>query len=168
MRIDRLFFAAMAVLLLFAGTCKTPAPKSDSTPPKLEWVVVNTANNSSQTFTGSGTVNAKRGQNFNVTLKAIDPEGVHKISLGGSASWTCTSGSIGQNKVADFATKTQTLQPDSSGNVLTQIILIQDADLAFPCNSGFTYTSGSEQLLGSGENYFGGTTNGTLTFNVAP
>ncbi len=74
----------------------------------------------------------------------------------------------GQNKIADFATAKQTLNPDSGGNVLTQIFLLQDADLAFPCSSGFSFTGGNEQLLGTGENYFGGKTNGTLTFNVVP
>jgi hypothetical protein len=165
---SRTIFAIGAILLVSASACKTPAPKSDATPPRLEWIVRNTNTNVSQTFNGSGTVNAKRGELFKVTLKAIDPEGVHEITLGGSASWTCTSGSVGQNKVADFATAKQTLNPDSSGNVLTQIILLQDADLSFPCNSGFSFTGGSEQLLGTGENYFGGKTNGTLTFKVTP
>ena len=168
MRLDRLAFTALALLLLPAGTCKTPKPASDSTPPKLEWVVRNADTNVSQTFSGSGTVNAKRGEVYKVTLKAIDPEGVHEITLGGSATWTCSAGSVAQNAVADFATQKQTLNPDSMGNVLTQIFILQDANLGFQCNSGFTFSGGSEQLLGTGENYFSGKTNGTLTFSVKP
>lgn len=168
MRMDRVVFAFAAVLLLAAGTCKTPAPTSDSTPPSLEWVVRNTDTNVSQTFSGNGTVQARRGEVYQVTLKAIDPQGVHEISLGGSASWTCVSGGVGQNKIADFATQTQTLNPDSAGNVLTQIFLLQNADFTFGCGSGFTFAGGSEQLLGRGRNYFGGETTGTLTFQVVP
>lgn len=168
MRISHFAFAAVALLLLSAGTCKTPAPKSDSTPPSLEWVVRNTDTNVSQTFNGNGTVQAKRGEFYQVTLKAIDPQGIHEITLGGSASWTCLSGSIGQNAVADFATAKQTLNPDSMGNVLTQIFLLQNANLDFHCNSGFTFSSGNEQLIGTGENYFSGKTTGMLTFNVKP
>jgi hypothetical protein len=168
MRIDRFAFAALALLLLPASTCKVPAPKSDSTPPQLEWVVRNADTNVSQTFSGSGTVNAKRGEIYKVTLKAIDPQGVHEITLGGAASWTCASGSVGQNTTADFATLKQTLNPDSMGNVLTQIFLLQDANLDFKCNAGFTFSGGNEQLIGTGENYFSGKTTGTLTFNVKP
>jgi hypothetical protein len=168
MRIYHFALAALALLFLPAVACKTPAPKSDSTPPKLEWVVRNADTNVSQTFNGSGTVNAKRGESYKVTLKAIDPEGIHEITLGGSASWTCASGSVGQNKIADFITKKQTLNPDSMGNVLTQIFLLQDANFDFGCQAGFTFKSGSEELLGTGENYFGGKTNGTLTFQVKP
>lgn len=168
MRAYRITFATAAVLVLTAATCKTPAPSSDATPPTLEWVVRNADTNVSQTFTGSGTVNAKRGEFYKVTLKAIDPQGVHDILLGGSASWTCSSGAVAQNKIADFVTAKQTLNPDSAGNVLTQIFLLQDADLTFACSGGFSFTGGSEQLLGTGENYFGGKTNGTLTFTVVP
>ena len=168
MRTYHVALAALALLLLPAATCKTPKPTSDSTPPKLEWVVRNTDTNVSQTFSGSGTVNAKRGEFYKVTLKAIDPEGVHEITLGGSASWTCLSGSVGQNTIADFITQKQTLNPDSMGNVLTQIFLLQDANLDFQCQAGFTFKSGNEQLLGTGENYFGGKTSGTLTFQVTP
>jgi hypothetical protein len=168
MRISQIAFAAVALLLLSAGTCKTPAPKSDFTPPSLEWVVRNTDTNVSQTFNGNGTVQAKHGESYQVTLKAIDPQGIHEITLGGSASWTCLGGSLGQNAIADFATAKQTLNPDSMGNVLTQIFLLQNANFDFHCNSGFTFSSGNEQLIGTGENYFSGKTTGTLTFNVKP
>jgi len=168
MRSYHFALAALALLFLPAATCKTPKAKSDSTPPKLEWVVRNADTNVSQTFNGSGTVNAKRGESYKVTLKAIDPEGIHEITLGGSSSWTCVSGSVGQNKIAGFITKTQTLNPDSMGNVLTQIFLLHDANLDFKCNAGFTFKSGNEQLLGTGKNYFAGKTSGTLTFQVAP
>jgi hypothetical protein len=168
MRTRHRILTPIALCLLGAATCKTPAPKSDSTPPKLEWVVRNSDTNVSQTFNGNGTVNAKHGDFYKVTLKAIDPEGVHEITLGGAATWTCLSGDVGQNANADFATAKQPLNPDSMGNVLTQIFLLQDANLDFHCNGGFTFQGGNEQLIGTGENYFGGKTTGTLTFNVAP
>ena len=88
MRTRHRILTPIALCLLAAATCKTPAPKSDSTPPALEWVVRNSDTNASQTFTGNGTVNAKRGDFYKVTLKAIDPEGVHEITLGGSATRT--------------------------------------------------------------------------------
>jgi hypothetical protein len=166
MRAPRIAFAALAFVLLFAGTCKAPAPTSDSTLPSLEWVVRNTETSVDQKFTGSGTVIAKRGESYKVTLKAIDPEGVHEITLGRNATWTCENGGVAQNVNADSATSKQTLDPDSMGNVLTEIFLIRDKNLLLDCQPGFTFAGGSDQLTGSGTNYFGGKTKGTLTFKV--
>lgn len=155
-------------LLLAAGTCKTPKPTSDNTPPELRWFVHNNDTGNDLQLVGDASLPAKRGESYKVTLKAIDSGGVHKITLGGTASWTCTQGNIGQNKVADEVTDVQNLNPDSNNQVLTSIILIRDTNLTMPCQSGFTFSGGTRQLFGTGENYFGGVTNAKLTFNVTP
>lgn len=151
------------VLVLQGSSCKTPMPTSDSTPPVLQWSVVRDGTGQTQEFTGSGTVTAGAGDSFTVTLIAQDPEGVKRIELGGSASWNCLQGNIGQNKIAHYATKVQNLQPDADGNVLTKIFIIHDEDpTGWTCPSGFSFAGGSATLIGSGHNYFGGVTTGQL------
>ena len=159
-----------AVAVLFSGTCeKVPRPNSDSTSPTLEWVVTNDGTNEQQVFQGGGSINTAQGTTFTVTLKARDPEGVHEIRLGGSSQWSCQSGDIGQNVGPSLgSTDVQILNPDSEGNVLTEIFLLRDVEAGpYNCQSGFQLRGGTETLHGTGENYFSGVTQGTLTFHVA-
>jgi hypothetical protein len=168
----------VTVVSLIGGGCKKVAePKSDSTPPKLVWNVLNKATNAGADHPGSPTINAHRGDKFRVTLKADDPEGVKSIELNpglgtGEISWTCKGPAGGENvaqvKTADLGAQTQTLSPDASGNVLTSIFLIQELDFAMECQSGWSFTSGKATLTGRANNYFSGTTAETLTFNVSP
>ena len=62
----------------------------------------------------------------------------------------------------------QDLQPNAQNQVLTSIFLISNASATgFDCQSGFKFSGGSIQFLGSGTDYASHTVNGTLTFNVA-
>ena len=160
---------ALLTLLANPGCRRVPKPSSDSTPPTLRWSVFNNETRTTQEIAGSGTVNAKQGESFRVTLFADDPQGIHEITLGSSTSWSCSSGDVGQNHGPSLdATDKQTLQPDSGGNVLTSIFLIRNANLGpFECQSGFKFGGGSVQLFGTGENYFNGVTKGQLTFSVS-
>lgn len=161
---------ALLLLLLVTGCAKATKPTSDSTPPTLRWHILNKADNSAQDISGGGTINAHIGDFYVVTFFAEDPQGIHKISLGSNVFWQCTSGDIGQNHGPSLGVnKVQTLQPDSQGNVLTSIFLIENADLSgFACQSGFTYNGGNLTFSGAGENYFSGTTQGKLIFNASP
>lgn len=164
--IARVALAVGLLVILQGASCKTPAPTSDSTPPVLKWSVVNDVTRETQKFTGDGNVTGSAGDSFTVTLRAEDPQGVHRIALGGSATWSCVQGEIGQTKIAEYETDVQELEPDSEGKVLTKIFLIRDVDLSsFSCPSGFAFGGGSVELVGEGENYFGGTTMGTLTLS---
>jgi|RhiMetdeSRZDD1v2_1073273.scaffolds.fasta_scaffold227505_2 hypothetical protein len=168
----------LVALALASGSCqKVPEPKSDPTPPKLVWNVLDKATNANADHPGSPTINAHRGDKFHVTLKANDPEGVKSIELNpglgsGEISWTCKGPAGGENvaqvKTADLGAQTQNLSPDASGNVLTSIFLIQELDFALDCQSGWSFTSGKATLTGRATNYFAGTTTETLTFNVSP
>ncbi len=142
-------------------------PASDATPPRLQWVVRNKSTNVSHTFIGNATMNVHRDARFLITLNAIDRQGIHEITLGAHATWTCRSGSLGQQRDAAEKKQVQTLHPDASGHVLTKIFLLRDAT-AMPCGSGFHFDHGAETFVGTGENYAHGKTTGTLTLNVAP
>ncbi|MCP5103789.1 MAG: hypothetical protein GY950_10445 [bacterium] len=155
------------VALLFITGCKTKKPTSDSTPPIVKWSILNTATNQTQKITGSGgPIQVKPGDYYKVTCFVEDPEGVQQIMLGGGGSYSCKSGDIGKIVHVDLATQKQDLQPDSSGNVLTKIFIIQNVDLnAWSCKqAGYTFVGGTLTLVGTGKNYFSGTTTANLTF----
>ena len=154
----RAAFCLLALLIL---------PASDSTPPRLQWVVRNRTTNVSHTFNGTATMNVRRGNRFLITLNAIDRQGIHEITLGGHATWNCRSGNLGQQRDAAEKTQVQTLHPDANGHVLTRIFLLRDST-PMPCGSGFHFAHGSETFVGTGENYSHGKTAGTLTLSVAP
>ncbi len=165
-----LILITLMLLLLVAGCSKVTKPTSDSTPPTLRWHILNKADNSSQDISGSGTIAAHIGDYYVVTFFAEDQQGIHKISLSSNIFWQCTSGDTAQNHGPSLGvTNSQTLQPDSQGNVLTSIFLIENADLStFSCQSGYTFNGGTLTFSGQGENYFNGTTQGKLVFNVSP
>jgi hypothetical protein len=160
----------LMLLLLVAGCSKVTKPTSDSTPPTLRWHIINKADNSTQDISGSGTIAAHMGDFYVVTFFAEDQQGIHKISLSSNVFWQCASGDTAQNHGPSLGvTNSQTLQPDSQGNVLTSIFLIENADISgFDCQSGYTFNGGSLAFSGQGENYFNGTTQGELVFNVSP
>ncbi len=162
----------MLMSLLLATGCSpaVPKPTSDSTPPTLRWHIINKADNSSQDIQGSGKVAAHSGDFYVVTFFAEDQQGIHKINLASNTSWQCTSGSTAQNHGPSLGVNnSNTLQPDSQGNVVTSTFLIENADIGpFDCQSGFTFSGGSLAFSGEGENYFNGTMKATLVFNVSP
>ena len=142
-------------------------PASDTTPPRLQWVVRNGTTNVSHTFNGTATMNVRHGNVFHITLNAIDNQGIHEITLGGHAAWNCRSGSLGQQRDAAESTDVKTLHRDSSGNVQTHASLARTST-SMPCGSGFHFDHGSEALVGTGENYSHGKTTATLTLNATP
>ena len=142
-------------------------PASDTTPPRLQWVVRNGTTNVSHTFNGTATMNVRHGNVFHITLNAIDNQGIHEITLGGHAAWNCRSGNLGQQRDAAEKKDVQTLHPDASGHVLTRIFLLRDAN-SMPCGNGFHFDHGSEALVGTGENYAHGKTTATLTLKATP
>ena len=142
-------------------------PASDTTPPRLQWVVRNATTNVSHTFNGTSSMSVRHGNLFHITLNAIDRQGIHEITLGGHATWTCRSGNLGQQRDAAKKKDVQTLHPDASGHVLTRIFLLRNSD-PMQCGNGFHFLHGSETFVGTGENYSHGKTTGTLTLNVAP
>ena len=160
------------VFFLFAAGCSPsiPKPTSDTTPPTLRWHILNKADNSSQDISGSGTIAAHIGDFYVVTFFAEDQQGIHKIDISANKFWQCTSGDAAQNHGTSLGvTTSNTLQPDGQGNVVARTFLIENADLSgFDCQSGFTYTGGNLTFSGQGENYFNGSTQAKLVFNVSP
>src|ERR1700760_4759245 len=79
-----------ALALAAAGCDSVTAPTSDSSAPTLTWHVENRTTGTTQDITGSGKVMGAPGDDFRITLKAIDPEGIYKIDLNGGYTETCT------------------------------------------------------------------------------
>ena len=143
-------------------------PKADTTPPTLRWYVRKNGGNTLE-YQGNGVVAGKLGDELQVTLRAYDPQGVRRISLGGGGQYTCLSGGIGQNKSYSDQTDVQNLSPSGGGQVLTKIILLRNfKSSVMSCGGGFSFVGGSHTFVGKGENYFGGVAQGSLTFNVTP
>lgn len=165
----RMLFPLGALFLLTAPGCKTTAPTSDSTPPALEWVVTNrtqgSAFNTQIRINGTGTVNARRGEEYLVTLNARDPQGVKRIELGGSGEYGC--GNPSQNSTISQTTDVQNLSPNAQNEVLTQIFLLRDVGFGAMVCQG-TFVGGSIRLRGKANNYFNGQAQGQLIFSVSP
>lgn len=171
MTVRRSLSSVILAALLVAGAAgceKVPKPSSDSTPPTLKWHVENRTTETATDVAGTGSVSGKKGDEFRVTLIANDPEGVHQITMGGGYTRSCISGGLGQAANGDYAGQVQNLNPDSDGNVLTQIFLIQSITPDVTCSGGFTWQNTKISLVGSGTNYFNGKTNGSLTITVTP
>jgi hypothetical protein len=148
---------------------KVPKPSSDSTSPTLRWHVENRTTSAVSDHIGQGTVAGKKGEEFRVTLIAKDPEGIQKITMGGGYQKGCSSSGDGISSIGHglYAGKEQTLAPDGDGNVLTQIFLIESYVPDVTCSGG-TWQQTTIGLVGSGTNYFNGTTNGSLTISIMP
>ncbi len=171
-RITSRWLALLTLVSLLLAGCSSPVPKpsSDSTPPALRWHVINKADNSTKDISGSGTLNAQNGDFFVVTLFAEDPQGIHKIGVSWDASWKCSNGSTAQSEGPSLGGRnSNTLQPDSQNNVVTSTFLMENASIGpFDCPAGFTFSGGNVTFAGRGENYFNGTAQATLVFNVTP
>jgi hypothetical protein len=160
---------ALSTLVVGAVACeKVNKPTSDSTPPILTWHVENLTQSTTADYTGNGTVTGKKDDEFRVTLTAHDPEGIQKITMGGGYTRSCAANGVGQSAQGDYATQTQTLSPDSNGKVLVQIFLIQSITPDITCSQGFDWKGTTISLVGTGTNYFNGTTSATLSLTVTP
>ena len=158
----------LLVILTNTGCDEVPKPSADSTVPSLRWNIFNNDTSESRDVVGSGTVDAKPGDSFRVSLIAEDPEGIHEITLAVSSLWSCSAGGLVKNSSDLPKTEKQTLNPDSKGTVLTMIFLIRETNLGpYACQSGFNFDGATVQFVGTGENYFKGITTADLFFKVS-
>jgi hypothetical protein len=162
--------AGMMLILGAFGACSTVSANSgpSATPPTIQWNIRDTNTNATQQLTGNQTLTATVGDTYQVTVHGLSPSGVQTLSVGRGASWTCTSGDVGQNRTADFVTDTTSQTPDSTGGVLDDIFLIESVDLSMDCESGFTFSGGGYSLDATASNFAHQTVNATLAFNVSP
>jgi hypothetical protein len=156
------------VLVGLAACQKVQKPTSDSAVPTLVWHVENQTQNTTTDITGTGSVSGAKGDDFRVTLTASEAGGIHEIDLDGGYVRSCSASGLGQAANGDYAPLQQILNPDSQGNVLTSIFLIDSYTPDVTCNSGFDWTGTTITLDGKAINYYSGTTNGTLTISIKP
>jgi hypothetical protein len=161
-----LLLLTVFVWTLSISTCRTARPTSDATPPIAKWSIQHIPRNTREEIVGDGSITQQPDETLTIMFIAIDPEGLHVISLGGGGSYTCIRGDQQAFNAIDQTTDRQTLNPDSNGQVLTRYLLIRNANLnAWACDTGLTFNSGSLTLVGTAENFFGGRTTATLTIN---
>ena len=154
----------LSLSLLFSACSKLEKPDSDSTPPVLKWKIHFMEDNTETEVTENAkTIKVKKGNEVKVTLIAEDEDGgVQKITFGGSFTFHCVSRSVGQNSNGTLETDVQNLYPDENNNVLSSIFLIKEVSTAFTCQTDYTLTNGSYDLVGTAENYYNGVTTSTL------
>jgi hypothetical protein len=164
-----LIAGALAMSALGCACPKVDLPSSDSTPPSITWKVTNKATSAVQNFTENGSFQAKLGEHYTVKMTATDTGGVHEASLADSVGWQCKSGSVAKGAGPSLGT------PDvekhdvwPNGQVCSEIVRYRDLDLIFECQPGYQFEKATVKLTGTGKNFFGGVTQGTLTINVVP
>jgi hypothetical protein len=162
------------MILVLTPSCeRVPKPASDATPPSIMWKVSHRATGEQVDHAATATINASRGERYQVILEARDPEGLERIEINpaigsGEARWQCVSGDIGQSKSATLASQAQPFTPSADDTVPTGSLLVWDVNLAMPCGDSYTFAGGSYTLTGRASNWGGGSTTGTLTFRVDP
>jgi hypothetical protein len=166
-RVPGVVVSMLLVVLISVGCKKVTLPASDSTPPVLKWHVI-PVSGPTQVITGTGMLSTNIGDTFDVTLTAEDPQGIHEISLASNASWTCVSPGANQTSGPGLGVPSvQTLWPDGQGSVLTSIFLMRDVKMGpVECPSGYRLGGVTVILYGTGENYFNGVTEATLTIKA--
>jgi serine/threonine protein kinase len=143
----------------------TPTPTMIPVPPTITWSVVNLDTGVTQQFTGNGSLTVHNGARYQVTLRAQTPSAPHSVSIGGGASWSCSSGDLESTSSEDFATQTVSQAP---GQKQTELSITQTANLSFGCSSGFTFSGGHYGLTGTATNFANQQTSGGLGFSVIP
>lgn len=158
----RISIALTALLLLVGGTCNVNAPKSDTTPPTMSWVVIDRDTGAKTELAKDATFDATNGKRFNVTLRVDDPEGVLRIHLIETfKAPACVAGgvetpfvTVGSKAIADDVFP-------QNGKATSQAIVFDEVNLDV-CGQGTLH--GTLELEGSGQNYFAGNVGGILTF----
>jgi hypothetical protein len=156
------FASALTAVVLLAGCGSGEPNTTETTPPALSWSVTNKETKERQDVQGSGSVSAGPQDSFLVVFKANDSGGVKTMSLGGSATWSCSSGEVGQTGIEDYAGQKQTLHPDSKGEVDQYAFMLTNVSTGWVCQGGFDFGGGFAALQGSAGNYSGREATATL------
>lgn len=158
-----------ALFLLSACVCpKVQLPASDSTPPKIAWRVRDKTTGDEKNFSGDGDLEVKWGHKLEIKATATDNEGVHQLDIGESAGWSCTNGSTNTSQPPDSATYSEHKDQWPNGEVCTEIEYFADEDLGWSCDSGYWFQGGVVTFNATAHNFYGGTTQSTLTIKVVP
>jgi hypothetical protein len=148
----------------------TAAPVTSSgsaTPPAITWSVTEVGGSLVQ-FGATGSINIKPGRVYDVSAHAQTPSGVRSLVVGGSGSWACRSGDVGQATTADLATQTSRQQP-TDGQAWDTLTTFETIGVASqPCSNGFTFSSGGFSLTATATNFAGMIRTGHLAMVITP
>lgn len=163
----RLLFGLLMVSIIAAACEKVPAPTSDSTPPKLRWVVVDALTQQRFEIPAQPGAKVEVAYGAAVMLVASDEEGVHEITLSDpSVGYSCISvrEDIGKQVGPGLVGKpdVQTMWPDKEGMVLDEIFLIKNLYFSYECGEGWIMNGASATFNGSAANFFGDEATATL------
>jgi hypothetical protein len=158
--------AGLAMIACVAGSSITPNPSPSATPPVITWNIYNSATSTSQQASGNQSIALPIGGQYVVTVHAQTPSGPQTLSVSREASWDCIAGNVGQNMSATFNPDATSQAPNTTGQVGSDLALLESVDLRLRCNSGYSFASGSYTLAASAQNFANQTTSATLTLNV--
>lgn len=144
-----------------------PRPASDTTPPKVRWSVLDRETRNITRVNGSGTITVKLGDALNVNFFVDDPEGVRRMHLEGSGTIICQVGD-GQS-IGLWGDRPQDMTLPQGNSVTTSAFLLSTVSNNPTCvDYDMSFISFSIQYTGSGENYGGLSTSGSLKINFRP
>lgn len=144
-------------------------PAADQSPPALEWTVTNSQTGARQVFVGTGQLRVHASEVYQVELTARDPEGLTRMTLGGEAEWTCSSGGFSSRSSSLEQEDVRSFTAGASGSYPASSVISRTVDLhTFRCQSGYSFDGGRKVLSGAANNVAGLLASGRLTFNVIP
>ena len=158
-----------AVLLSSCKGCKTTPDTNDTTPPTIDWTVMNKTSGVETKVNGSGSVSVKRGDDLSVTGCVNDQGGVKEIKSSSNFGYSCSAAGIGQNVGPSLGVvETTPLGLDADGKAWSRYCRISALSTNFSCSQGFNFNSGSYSLHLEGKNFANLSANATLVINVNP
>ena len=159
-----LLLVASLVLLLGCEGCKTKPNPSDTTPPTIDFTVLDRTTGTSTPLAGGGTVHVAFGDDLLITACANDHGGVKSITTSSNESFGCLLGDVAEASGPGLAVQqTQKLGLDEDGNAWRRYCVLRDAKLAFPCQKGYIFTGGSYVMSLSARNFANLQGSGSLT-----
>lgn len=167
---------ALVTVLLISACNKVPLPGSDDSAPSVNWQVIDAMGGGLARGGNSLTddvTTAYVGEMVVVQLQAKDGQGVKRVKLSDPVmSYTCTNengdtfGDDEKNLVIDY--QEETLIPDADNEVFSELWLVDTVYFNHDCGAGFSLAKATATFYGEAENYFGGTSNGTLELIYTP
>jgi len=163
------FLLIISIILSSCNGCKTTPNANDTTPPTIDWTVIDKTSGVETKVNGNGTVSVKHGDDLTVTACVNDDGGVKELKSSSNFGYSCSANGIGQNVGPSLGVvETTPLGLDADGKAWSRYCRISALSTDFTCSQGFNFNSGSYSLHLEGKNFANLSANATLVIKVNP